>query len=63
MPAVPAPLLDFHHPASDRAVGALFGAPAAAALVGASPSLTAHTTGPGTAHARLVRAALTDLAG
>ncbi|CAL9356716.1 protein phosphatase [Nocardiopsis dassonvillei] len=63
MPAVPAPLLDFHDPASDRAVGALFGAPTAAALVGTPPSLAAHATGPGTAHARLVRAALTDLTG
>ncbi|WP_159940249.1 MULTISPECIES: dual specificity protein phosphatase family protein [unclassified Nocardiopsis] len=60
MPA--APLFDVHDPASDRTVGALLGAPAAAALVGAPTALTTSFTDPGHGPARLLRTALTDLA-
>ncbi|WP_150239874.1 protein-tyrosine phosphatase family protein [Nocardiopsis quinghaiensis] len=62
MPTAPAPL-HFHDPAGDRTVGALFGAPLAAALVGAPPAQAAHFTDPAHHPARLIRAALSDLNG
>lgn len=61
MPTAPAPTPDFHDPAADRALGAMLGAPVAAALVGAPTALTLGFADPSSPLPRLVRAALTDL--
>ena len=49
MSAVPATALDFHDPAADRSIGAMLGAPVAAALIGAPTSLTLGFTDPSAA--------------
>ncbi|MFD3683690.1 dual specificity protein phosphatase family protein [Nocardiopsis sp. NPDC058631] len=61
MPAVPATAPDFHDPAADRSIGAMLGAPVAAALIGAPTDLTRGFTDSSARLPLLVRSALSGL--